>query len=77
MLSRYGLWVDWRIDRDLNLATEKIMLMLEGNKSLIDISYELELPLSTVRPYVDRLIDAGLVEKKSTPWDELASKVGN
>lgn len=77
MLSRYGLWVDWRIDRDLNLATEKIMLMLEGNKSLIDISYELELPLSTVRPYVDRLLDAGLVEKKSTPWDELASKVGN
>ena len=43
MLSRYGLWVDWRQDWDLNLKTEAIMLMLEGDKSLVDIAFEQEL----------------------------------
>jgi aminopeptidase-like protein len=63
MLSRYGLWVDWREDWDLNLKTEAIMLMLEGDKSVIDIAYELELPYATVKKYLDRLVEAGLVER--------------
>ncbi len=63
MLSRYGLWVDWREDWNLNLKTEAIMFNLEGNKSLIDIAYELELPINTVRTYLDRFADAGLIEK--------------
>lgn len=68
MLSRFGLWVDWREDRALNLKTEKIMMMLEGDKSLIDIAYELDLPLATVRRYLDRFAAAGLVEKGREPW---------
>ena len=66
MLSRHGLWVDWRIDRELNLATEKIMMMLEGDKSVIDIAFELGLPLETVRRYLDRFAEAGLIEKSWT-----------
>jgi aminopeptidase-like protein len=66
MLSRYDLWVDWREDRALNLKTEKLMLMLEGDKSVIDIAYELELPLSTVVQYLDRFAEAGLIERNET-----------
>jgi aminopeptidase-like protein len=68
MLSRYGLWVDWREDRALNLATEKIMLMLEGEHTHIDIAYELNLPVITVQKYLDRLLDAGLVEFSDIPF---------
>ncbi len=63
MLSRFGLWVDWREDRDLNLKTEKLMTMLEGDRSVIDIAFELSLPLATVRRYLDRFAEAGLIEK--------------
>jgi len=70
MLSRHGLWVDWRKDRELNLKTERIMMMLEGDRSLIDIAYELELPLATVRRYIDRFAEAGLIEKGARPWAE-------
>ncbi|MBH63997.1 MAG: hypothetical protein CL569_16430 [Alphaproteobacteria bacterium] len=67
MLSRYGLWVDWREDRALNQATEKIMLMLEGDRSLIDIAHETELPFATIRQFVDRLLEADLVEASDAP----------
>ena len=67
MLSRFGLWVDWREDRALNLATEKIMLMLEGQHTHIDIAYELNLPFATVQQYIDRLLKAELVELSELP----------
>jgi aminopeptidase-like protein len=63
MLSRYGLWVDWREDFELNRKLEKIMMMLEGEYSIVDIAYELELPAETVRNYLDRFFDAGLIDK--------------
>ena len=66
MLSRYGLWVDWREDRDLNLKTEHLMMMLEGDRSVIDIAHELSLPLETVRRYLDRFAEAGLISKSPT-----------
>jgi aminopeptidase-like protein len=67
MLSRHGLWVDWRVDPDLNLATEKIMMMLEGNLSLIEIAHSLGLPLDTIRHFLGKLADAGLIEKLASP----------
>ncbi len=67
MLSRYGLWVDWREDRELNLKIDKLLMNLEGDKSVIDIAFELGLPLGTVRNYVDRLVEADLVEKSNYP----------
>ncbi|MGQ0671760.1 MAG: DUF4910 domain-containing protein [Hyphomicrobium sp.] len=67
MLSRYGLWVDWRVDWPLNLKTEAIMLKLDGDKSVIDIAYEIELPISTVKAYLDRFYEAGLIERHDRP----------
>ena len=68
MLSRYGLWVDWRVNKELNLATEKLMLLLEGDKSLIDIAYELDLPFSDVYHYLEKFREAGLIETSDRPW---------
>lgn len=68
MLSRYGLWVDWREDRALNRATEQIMMMLEGDKSVIDIAFETDVPAATVHRYLARLQDAGLIEASPAPW---------
>lgn len=68
MLSRHGLWVDWRENLDLNLKTEAIMLMLEGDKSLIDIVYELGLPFETVRHYLGRMAQAGMIDQLNVPY---------
>jgi aminopeptidase-like protein len=68
MLSRYGLWVDWRIDRRLNLSIDKLMVMLEGDKSVVDIAHELRLPFRTVWAYLERFHDAGLIEKRGRAW---------
>ncbi|MDA1132612.1 MAG: DUF4910 domain-containing protein [Proteobacteria bacterium] len=76
MLSRHGLWVDWREDRALNLATERIMLMLEGDRSLIDIAHELDLPLDTITRYLERFREAGLIEMSPTPWTAPAPMAG-
>ena len=70
MLSRFDLWVDWRVDRELNMATEKIMLLLEGDKSIIEIAHEVKLPISTITHYLDKFFDSGLIEKKYTPWEK-------
>jgi aminopeptidase-like protein len=67
MLSRFGLWVDWREDMTLNLALEKIMMMLEGDKSVIDIAFELNLSHKTVSTYLQRLFKADLITKNLTP----------
>ena len=63
MLSRHGLWVDWRENKALNLKTEELMMMLEGDASVIDIAWSLELPLKVVEEYLERFFDAGLIEK--------------
>jgi aminopeptidase-like protein len=62
MLSRFGLWIDWRDNRALNLALEHLMMMLEGNKSVIDISFELDVPIDQVFDYLERMRKAGLIE---------------
>jgi aminopeptidase-like protein len=61
-LSRYGLWVDWRVDPALNERVHHFMWSFEGDKSLIDIALETELPFDVVRDYVGKFVDAGLVE---------------
>lgn len=62
MLSRYGLWVDWRENKELNLKTEEIMFLLEGNKSIIDIAYELNLSFIDVKTYVDKMLEKNLIK---------------
>tara|TARA_X000000950_G_C13914242_1_gene660238 strand:- start:1019 stop:2287 length:1269 start_codon:yes stop_codon:yes gene_type:complete len=63
MLSRYNLWIDWRDDWDLNISLDKLMLMLEGDKSIIDISYELNLNFYTVYKFIDKLYSNKLITK--------------
>jgi aminopeptidase-like protein len=63
-LSGYGLWVDYRVNRNLNQKIEQIMLMLEGDKSIFDIAEELDLEFFDVLYYVDSFFKKGLVSKK-------------
>lgn len=67
-LSSYGLWVDWRVDPKLNEKIDRLMWSFEGDRSLTQIALELELPFDTVRDYVARFADAGLVTLGSEPW---------
>jgi aminopeptidase-like protein len=62
-LSRYGLWVDWRINKKLKENIEQIMLRLEGDKSIFDIAEDLDMEFSDVLGYVNKFFDKGLVTK--------------
>jgi len=62
-LSRYGLWVDWRKDFELNRNIEKIMLSLEGDKSVFEIAAELGMGFEKTLAYVEKFLEKGLVEK--------------
>jgi aminopeptidase-like protein len=66
-LSRYGLWVDWRVDPALNEKVDRLMWSFEGDRSLIEIAAETGLPFETLADYVDRFRDAGLVELSDVP----------
>lgn len=71
MLSRFNLWVDWRENWNLNQALDELMYLLEGNLTLIEIAHTLKLPFHTVKEYVDRLAEHGLIEKKLTPCESI------
>jgi aminopeptidase-like protein len=61
-LSRYGLWVDWRENRELNDKCEQIMHLLEGDLDLIDIAYKLELDFNILKDWLDKFLQHGLIE---------------
>lgn len=63
-LSQYGLWVDWRVDHQLNANIDKIMLSLEGNKSIFDIAEELDMKFETVLSYVNKFLEQDLVKQQ-------------
>jgi len=62
-LSRYGLWVDWRDNMKLNQNIEKIMLNLEGDKSVFEISNELDLEYEDVLQYINAFEKHNLIER--------------
>ncbi|TRZ52390.1 MAG: DUF4910 domain-containing protein [Dehalococcoidia bacterium] len=64
-LSRYGLWIDWRVDPELNNNLELIMLSLEGDESIFDIAEKLDMDFDVVYDYINKFLDKGLVVKKS------------
>jgi aminopeptidase-like protein len=64
-LSGYGLWVDWRINKQLNANIEQIMLRLEGDKSIFDIADELDMEFNDVLSYINKFSDKGLINVKS------------
>ena len=61
-LSGYGLWVDWRVNKPLNLALEKIFLRFEGEHSIFDIAEELDLDYWDVHEYVEKFRQNNLIE---------------
>jgi aminopeptidase-like protein len=66
-LSRYGLWVDWRVDPALNEKVNHLMWSFEGDRSLTQIALDLELPFDSVRDYAVRFADAGLLDLLTEP----------
>jgi aminopeptidase-like protein/aminoglycoside N3'-acetyltransferase len=61
-LSGYDLWVDWRVNKPLNLALEKIFLRFEGELSIFDIAEELNLDYWDVHEYVEKFRQRNLIE---------------
>jgi aminopeptidase-like protein len=66
-LSGHDLWVDWRVNPALNHALDKIMLRLEGDRTVYDIAEELGLDYRDVLDYIERFRSHGLVEALPTP----------
>ncbi|PIR89065.1 MAG: hypothetical protein COU07_03170 [Candidatus Harrisonbacteria bacterium CG10_big_fil_rev_8_21_14_0_10_40_38] len=62
-LSGYDLWIDWRVNPEMNKKSEQIMLRLEGNKSVFDIADELDLSFLDVKNYLDKFLEKKLIEK--------------
>ena len=63
-LSRFGLWVDWRDNWELNRNIDSIILNLEGDKSVFEISKELDMDFETVHEFLENLHSKGLIEKE-------------
>ncbi len=63
-LSRYGLWVDWRADRDLNRKQSVVLESLEGEKDTLDIAAELDLNIDVLTAWLDQFARHGLIEKR-------------
>ena len=61
-LSRYGLWVDWREDRQLNAKQEEVMRLLEGDLDLLAIAHRLELDFGILKAWLDKFAAHGLLE---------------
>jgi aminopeptidase-like protein len=66
-LSGNGLWVDWRENWVLNRAVEKIMMRLEGDRSVFDIAEQVGLDYWMVRDYVERFHAKGFVTALPIP----------
>lgn len=63
-LSRFGLWVDWRVDEKLNQDMDQIMLRFEGDKSIFDIADELGMKFNDTLNYVNQFVKHKLVTQK-------------
>ena len=64
-LSRYGLWVDWKKDRKLNMSLNDIMCSLEGGKSVLEIAKETGISFSDLFAWLDKLHKEDLLKMQS------------
>ncbi|KKQ21361.1 MAG: aminopeptidase domain-containing protein [Parcubacteria group bacterium GW2011_GWA2_37_10] len=62
-LSSYDLWVDWRENLKLNQNIEKIILNLEGDKTVFDIAEELNMEFDDVLDFINKLKKDKLIKK--------------
>ncbi len=60
-LSRYNCWVTPEENPKLNDKLDLLIRLLEGDRSASEIAVETGLPFNTVRGYLDRLEQVGLV----------------
>jgi len=66
-LSGQGLWVDWQDNWELNRALEKVMMRLQGEQSVFDISDELGLDYWEIRKYIERFRARNLIDRSALP----------
>jgi aminopeptidase-like protein len=66
-LSGHGLWVDWRENPELNHALEKVMLRLEGDRSVWEIAEELGLEHADLLAHLSGYHQHGLIERLPVP----------
>jgi len=60
-LSKHGLWVDWRQDRQLNLKYADVLDLLDGRLSVLDIAHGLELDYWQLLTWINRMRDECVV----------------
>ncbi len=66
-LSRYGLWVDWRVNKKLNAALDQVLARLNGRHSVSEIAEAAGLEYGETRSYIEKFISHGLVEALPLP----------
>lgn len=66
-LSRYGLWVDWRSDRELNAKQDEVLHLLEGDLSLLQIARRLELDFWVLHGWLEEFRRHGLLDARPEP----------
>ncbi len=66
-LTGVGLWIDWREDPESNRLIEQVMLHMEGDLSVFDISQKLGVPYEDVRVIVERFREKGLLDPLPVP----------
>jgi aminopeptidase-like protein len=66
-LSGHGLWVDWRENPELNHALEKVMLRLEGDRTVWEIAEELGLDFTELLAYLEGYERHQLISRSPVP----------
>ncbi len=61
-LSGHGLWVDWRVNKPLNKALEKIYNSFEGDETVFDIAEKTGLDYWETREYIEKFREKGLIQ---------------
>lgn len=64
-LSKYDLWVDWRIDPAFNEAVDMIMISLDGKNSVSQIAKFSKLSFDQTKTYLERFEAKGLISRKT------------
>ena len=63
-LSRYGLYIDPKLDRKGYDNLEQIQMLMDGNRSCFDISHELDVDFFFVRRFCEQVYEKQLIEKR-------------
>jgi Uncharacterized protein conserved in bacteria with an aminopeptidase-like domain len=62
-LSRYGLYIDPTVDRKGAKNIERLQVLMDGERSCMDIADELEIDFYFVRDFCEKLADKNLISK--------------